>query len=592
MKTLSILLTTSLLFGISEGLLAQSTSRASLSSSGGQLIGDTGGPSGRPFNCSVSGNGRFVAFSSGASGVVTGDTNLYEDVFVRDLLTDTTVRVSLSSAGAQGDGASFYPDISETGRFVSFVSLASSFFTGDGSFTRDIFVHDRDPDEDDLFDEGNGVTLLVSQSSAGVPGDDESGPSVYRPTISGDGRYVVFGSLATNFTTDDTLGEHHLYVRDRDPDGNGTFDEGNSTTTAVDVSDGGELANEYSNGGVISGNGEYIVFNTEADNVHIDADGLPRLYYRHLPTLTTTMVPTDIGLGVPLTGNWDFSANGDYLFMDTGDVSLFDTNGFTDVYSYSLIDGTWALISQDTTGVLGNSSSIAGQSSEDGRFVTFMSFASNLVSADSNSKTDIFLRDRDTDEDGIFDEAGAVSTVRVSTSTAGTEGTDPSQFPRISNDGSRIAFESGAPNLVSDDTNLDWDIFIHRTECISSWSNYGTGWPGFFGVPTLEMFPNPSLGQMTTFEFGNSQPMPTLGLVFAGFAEASIPFPGGATLLLTPSIVRLLPIPPGGLFLPYFVPLDDTLCDLTLYLQVMMDDPMALGGFAFTEGLKMTFGTN
>src|SRR4028118_1991632 len=92
---------------------------------------------------SISPDGRFVAFTSLASNLVPGDTNDTNDIFVRDRLTNTTTRVSVDSAGNQANSDSNSPSISADGRFVAFYSDASNIVPGDTNDTNDIFVRDR-----------------------------------------------------------------------------------------------------------------------------------------------------------------------------------------------------------------------------------------------------------------------------------------------------------------------------------------------------------------------------------------------------------------------------------------------------------------
>ena len=105
-------------------------------------------------------------------------------------------------------------------------------------------------------------------------------------------------------------------------------------------------------------------------------------------------------------------------------------------------------VSVATDGTAGDNNSFTPSLSATGRFVAFMSFASNLVAGDTNNERDVFLRDRDTDGDGIFDEAGAVSTVRVS-QRAGIQGNGPSEAPAITPDGRYVVFASYASNLFA-----------------------------------------------------------------------------------------------------------------------------------------------
>src|SRR6476469_4837110 len=123
---------------------------------------------------SISANGRFVAFQSQASNLVPGDTNNQSDIFVRDLLTNTTTRVSVDSAGNPGNSPSNYSAISADGRFVAFQSYDSNLVPGDTNNKNDIFVRDL----------STNTTTRVSVDSAGIPGNNDS----FNPSISADGR--------------------------------------------------------------------------------------------------------------------------------------------------------------------------------------------------------------------------------------------------------------------------------------------------------------------------------------------------------------------------------------------------------------------
>jgi Tol biopolymer transport system component len=146
-----------------------------------------------------------VAFISGASNLVIGDTNGNYDIFVRDLLGGTTTRVSVDSIGAQANGDSGYPVISSDGRYVAFTSGASNLVAGDTNSTYDIFG------TYDIFvrDTVGGTTTRVSVDSIGA---QANGDSLY-PAISSDGRYVAFTSGASNLVAGDTNSNSDVFVR-------------------------------------------------------------------------------------------------------------------------------------------------------------------------------------------------------------------------------------------------------------------------------------------------------------------------------------------------------------------------------------------
>ncbi|MPV87013.1 TolB family protein [Ostreibacterium oceani] len=146
---------------------------------------------------SISADGRYVAFHSGATNLVAGDTNGNLDIFVHDTQTGVTTRVSVDSSGVEGDDYSQIPSISADGRYVAFYSDATNLVTGDTNGAQDIFVHDTQ----------TGVTTRFSVDS----NDLESNNGSYNPSISADGRYVAFDSFATNLVADDTNGRRDVF---------------------------------------------------------------------------------------------------------------------------------------------------------------------------------------------------------------------------------------------------------------------------------------------------------------------------------------------------------------------------------------------
>jgi Tol biopolymer transport system component len=170
------------------------TSRVSVSSSGEQGNGESRFPS-------LSADGRYVAFESLASNLVPSDTNGTPDVFIHDRVTGQMTRVSVSSSGEEGNGNSSEASVSANGRYVAFHSSASNLVPGDTNGTWDVFVHDR----------VTGQTSRVSVSSSGEQGNGNS----YEANISPDGRYVAFGSAASNLVPGDTNGTPDVFVHDR-----------------------------------------------------------------------------------------------------------------------------------------------------------------------------------------------------------------------------------------------------------------------------------------------------------------------------------------------------------------------------------------
>ena len=191
----------------------------------------------------ISANGRFVAFESGVSSLVPGDANNASDIFVRDLQGNVTNRVSLSTTGSEANGGSFSPAISASGRFVVFESAASNLVPGDGNNSRDIFVRDLSAN----------TTVLVSVSATG----DRTNADSKRPSISADGRFVAFSSEASNLVPGDTNNRSDIFVRDLQA----------NTITRVSADAAGEVANGISLLPAISNDGKRVAFYSLASNL-------------------------------------------------------------------------------------------------------------------------------------------------------------------------------------------------------------------------------------------------------------------------------------------------------------------------------------
>lgn len=251
----------------------------------------------------ISADGRYVAFFSRATNLVSGDTNGTADIFVRDVVAGTTTRVSVDSAGNQADDSSSGEGISADGRYVAFSSRATNLVAGDTNAVSDIFVHDR----------FLGLTERVSVDSAG---NQANGASVVAPTISDDGRYVAFASSASNLVAGDTNGKRDIFVRDRD----------SGTTTRVSVDSLGNEANDRSPDQygdappLISGDGRYVAFVSAASNL-VDGDTNDEddvfVHDRVTGTTERVSVGTGGGQGARASANPSMSSDGRFVLFDT-----------------------------------------------------------------------------------------------------------------------------------------------------------------------------------------------------------------------------------------------------------------------------------
>ncbi len=404
--------------------LAQTTERASVATGGGQ--GDSDSRAG-----AISADGRFVAFHSYAANLVGGDTNGKFDIFVHDRQTGTTERVSVATGGGQADGDSVNPAISADGRFVAFYSNATNLVSGDTNGKNDVFVHDRQ----------TGTTERVSVATGG--GQATGGDSI-DPAISADGRFVAFWSFATNLVGGDTNGNFDIFVHDRQT----------GTTERVSIATGGAQATGNSSVPAISADGRFVAFQSYATNlVGGDTNATPDTFVHDRQTGTTERVSIATG-GAQATGNSinpAISADGRFVTFDSAASNLVsgDTNGFDDIFVHDRQTGTTERVSVATGGAEADGASSDPAISADGRFVAFWSFATNLVAGDTNTNSDVFVHDRQTG-----------TTERVSIATNGGQAGGVSYYPAISADGRFVAFESLAANLVGGDTNAAYDIFV------------------------------------------------------------------------------------------------------------------------------------
>jgi Ca2+-binding RTX toxin-like protein len=378
--------------------LTNTTTRVSVDSAGNPPNDSSVWPS-------ISGDGRFVAFQSEATNLVPGDTNNSDDIFVRDLSANTTTRVSVDSAGNQGNNLSRRPSISADGRFVTFDSYATNLVPGDTNASLDIFVRDL----------STNTTTLVSASSSGDRGNDDSG----LPSISANGRFVAFRSLATNLVPGDTNDSRDIFVRDLLT----------NTTTLVSASSNGDRANNSSTLCYISADGRFVAFSSNADNlVPGDTNNSEDIFVRDTLANTTTRV------SISSTGNQgnqdsddpSISADGRFVTFssEASNIVPGDTNNKEDIFVRDLSTNTTTRLSVDSAGNQVNSDSDYPSISANGQKVAFSSFAANLVPGDTNNGPDLFISDIGSAPGGINNSPNAINGTPGNDNLTGTPSSD------------------------------------------------------------------------------------------------------------------------------------------------------------------------
>lgn len=400
--------------------------RASVASMTG-LAGD-----GQAVYSALSADGRLVAFASLAGNLVDGDTNGHADVFVRDRLAGTTIRVSVATGGGQVvDAGHFDPVLSGNGRYVAFRSIDAGLVAGDTNGVSDVFVHDR----------VSGATTRVSVAS---DGSQATGGGSYDPVISADGRFVAFRSWAVNLVTQDTNGESDVFVHDRQ----------SGVTTRVSVATDGGEAGGGSFAPSMSADGRFVAFDSRAENlVAADTNGTSDVFVHDRVTGTTSRITVAEGGGPAAGGSSLFpviSADGHTVVFESAATNLVasDTNDAIDVFAADLASGLIVRVSERAGGGAVDGGSFNPTVSFDGRYVTFASEATNFVDDDQNGVVDVFVVDRET---------GTV--VRVSRAE-GAEANGASAFPAMAAFGGVVAFESVADNLIAGDANGLMDAFV------------------------------------------------------------------------------------------------------------------------------------
>ncbi|WP_370978721.1 dockerin type I domain-containing protein [Agaribacterium sp. ZY112] len=437
--------------GFPTSLLLASYTLLSASSSYAELLNTTKASNsfdGMPTNfgsysASVSRDGSLVAYQSQADNLVNNDHNGEEDIFVYDVVNNQTERVSISNSGNEAiGGRSDLGEISAEGGHVVFLSYASNLVSNDTNGLADIFVRDR----------VNNSTERVNLR----PGGAESMFEAREPDISGDGRFVVYVSDDDQLVANDNNGFQDVFVYDRHE----------RTTQRINVSNTGEQANMPSFDPRISEDGSAVIFTSPASNlVPGDNNGFDDIFIYDLASSQIQRVNVNSqnieAMNGPSFGA-ELSADGRFVVFTSNADNLVsnDNNGHDDIFIRDTQESTTSRVNVSSSGQQANSHSEAPSVSSNGRYVSFMSRASNLVNNDNNGFEDIFVHDRETS-----------TTEKISELSNGAETDLPSFSPVISSNALYLVYESDSDMLVAGDNNGWSDIFVAQLDHQESGGN-------------------------------------------------------------------------------------------------------------------------
>jgi hypothetical protein len=389
----------------------------------------------------VAANGLRIAYSSDADNLIANDTNGFRDVFVRDLVSGTNILVSVATNGSPADNVSYEPALSIDGHFVAFTSSADNLVPGDSNNVEDVFVRDL----------LSNTTTLVSANLSGTASGNQGS---HVPTISADGRYVIFQSAATDIAAGSFTYEN-LFVRDLKLAVTYALTTSGVGST-VATPDGRFVAFALLTG--LSSSPNYVwdtqlktwVYTNASGGtvVGISGDGNRIAYVSGAATYIadraahTTSLVGAFGLGYSPPG-FHFNASGDRLVY--GRV----LNLTNQVYLFDFHTGTNILISHNAALLPAYGRSDSPDISPDGRFVVYRSFANDIVSLPSNQNgPNLFLYD------GLTGTNSLLSASSVHSGYADSR----SSTPGFSADGRMLVFQSFASDLVGGDFNHNGDV--------------------------------------------------------------------------------------------------------------------------------------
>lgn len=393
-------------------------------------------------------DGNFVAFISSDSSIVSGDTNGYKDLFLRNVKTNTTTLVDQSTSGVMaaagvGSDSSVYFSISKTGRYVLFSSSDTNLIDGQTLSDHKYHIYLRDT--------VLGTTVLVDQTSSGTRGNDNARAG----GISDDGRYAIFTSRATNLGGG-TSGLAFLYMRDLS----------NNSLQVLSRSAGGTNSNNAVGQASSSCDGSFVVFSSSATNLTPTNNGYTSTYLVDLRngfSITNLTLPAN-----NTTYPNSISCDGRYVVLTSNATNLTTdsvSGTVNHLFRYDRVSSEYVLVDKSTSGTIPASG--AGDYAFQGRIVSdngnvlIGSYSTDLISPVAASSREVYLR---------TPEAGTTELVGVN--SLGQEGnpsyTSAPHVMAITADGKTIIHTSKATNLISGITTVgtggNGNVVLSRVE--------------------------------------------------------------------------------------------------------------------------------
>lgn len=371
---------------------------------------------------SISGDGRFIVFQSSDTDLVPDSDNFH--VYLYDRATGEVDLAARTSAGGVPNGQTEYPDMSADGRFIVFDSYATNLLPEASSGEYQVFLRDRI----------TGAYELISVTPAGLEGNNTSD----EPRISPNGRFVPFSSRATDLVPGVT-GTRRLYLRDREL----------QTTQLVDVGIGGAAPSASASDASVSNDGRWVTFTSRATNLvsNPTLTGFPVHSYLRDMSLATTKLLADAGGSVPNGNSLDAHVSAD------GAWAAFTSQATNVAPAYGGPAQVRILLHNVVSGQIEAGIPVAGdlfnprreyqaQLSSDARFVGFV--ASNVDALGQTTQEEPYVYDR---------TSGSITNV--------AKGSAQGVFElAISDDGRWVAFDSSSDNLVANDVNFGYDVFL------------------------------------------------------------------------------------------------------------------------------------